>query len=587
MTKPDTFVKLKNPYTFGVPVRGEGKFFGREAELRLIFDTLENVPRGQKQDLVVLGPRRIGKSSLLYRLVDLLTQRATFVPVYIDLQSIKPRRTRLLFKKILREIKHGYHKQGLISDWPTFKTLETEHIPPDEEFLTFSEELDRLNAAIADRDLPRLALMFDEVELLVDFGGDDTLGWFRSLIQSLLYTVFVVAGSDRLYALTQDYGSPLYNIFKTVELRPLTEEAAHRLLEEPSRGIGMIIAPPEVDTILRYAGKNPYFIQGIAHYLVEELNRQERYQVYPQDVNRVLKASVQDLSAQFIYFWNNVTQRQRVILYVLARCLAPRTVAEISASIEQLSSLVLSEKELQDELDDLVHGQILCVETAKHYWFVILLFANWIVSEINEDEITKSTPDATIVQANIIYNDTAIQEMLDRAFSNHELRRFIFDYFKQAYDQIPDGISKDQMITRFLDYIRKTNQHERLFSEIEWLKPDYYERFSKDAVSIQVDATRAIETVPSEQASISHSLEEVRLLERLDRRRLLAIITSYFNLEELRTLYFDLGIDYDSLSGMGKGGKARELIMFMERHGRLDELVRLITEYRPSINLDQ
>ena len=84
MTKPDTFVKLKNPYTFGVPVRGEGKFFGREAELSLIFDTLENVPRGQKQDLVVLGPRRIGKSSLLYRLVDLLTQRANFVPVYID-----------------------------------------------------------------------------------------------------------------------------------------------------------------------------------------------------------------------------------------------------------------------------------------------------------------------------------------------------------------------------------------------------------------------------------------------------------------------------------------------------------------------
>lgn len=66
------FVKLKNPYTFGVPVRGEGQFYGRKEELQLIFDTLENVPRGQKQDLVILGPRRIGKSSLLYRLLDLL-----------------------------------------------------------------------------------------------------------------------------------------------------------------------------------------------------------------------------------------------------------------------------------------------------------------------------------------------------------------------------------------------------------------------------------------------------------------------------------------------------------------------------------
>ena len=82
----DPFVKMKNPYTFGVPVRGEN-FFGRKEELQVILDTLENVPRGQKQDLAILGPRRIGKSSLLYRLVDLLTPHREFVPVYVDLQN--------------------------------------------------------------------------------------------------------------------------------------------------------------------------------------------------------------------------------------------------------------------------------------------------------------------------------------------------------------------------------------------------------------------------------------------------------------------------------------------------------------------
>ncbi len=96
----DTFVKLKNPYTFGVPVRGEGRFFGREEELQRIFDTLKNVPRGQKQDIAVLGPRRIGKSSLLYRLVDLLESTEDFVPIYIDVQNIKPRKVYLLFYKI-------------------------------------------------------------------------------------------------------------------------------------------------------------------------------------------------------------------------------------------------------------------------------------------------------------------------------------------------------------------------------------------------------------------------------------------------------------------------------------------------------
>lgn len=48
-----------------------------------------------------------------------------------------------------------------------------------------------------------------------------------------------------------------------------------------------------------------------------------------------------------------------------------------------------------------------------------------------------------------------------------------------------------------------------------------------------------------------------------------------YDLEELKTLCADLNVDYDSLGGEGKAAKARELVAFMKRRGRLAELEQL------------
>ncbi len=50
-------------------------------------------------------------------------------------------------------------------------------------------------------------------------------------------------------------------------------------------------------------------------------------------------------------------------------------------------------------------------------------------------------------------------------------------------------------------------------------------------------------------------------------------LEAHYDLEELRTLCFELGVDYDSLTGEGKSAKARELITYCERHDVLDKLV--------------
>ena len=62
------------------------------------------------------------------------------------------------------------------------------------------------------------------------------------------------------------------------------------------------------------------------------------------------------------------------------------------------------------------------------------------------------------------------------------------------------------------------------------------------------------------------------------------ILTERFDEGELRTLCFDLGIDYDNLPGSGKADKARELVAYSERHGYIPELVRVAEKQRPDIS---
>jgi hypothetical protein len=69
----------------------------------------------------------------------------------------------------------------------------------------------------------------------------------------------------------------------------------------------------------------------------------------------------------------------------------------------------------------------------------------------------------------------------------------------------------------------------------------------------------------------------------IDRVKLKQILVDYFNDEELRDLAFELTIDYESLPGAGKSGKARELVAFAERHGRFAEVVELVQRLRPGV----
>jgi tetratricopeptide (TPR) repeat protein len=67
------------------------------------------------------------------------------------------------------------------------------------------------------------------------------------------------------------------------------------------------------------------------------------------------------------------------------------------------------------------------------------------------------------------------------------------------------------------------------------------------------------------------------------RVRLRQELAEHFSEEELRTLCFDLGLDYENLPAQGKVGKARELIAEVERGESVAKLVELCRRARPNV----
>ena len=65
----------------------------------------------------------------------------------------------------------------------------------------------------------------------------------------------------------------------------------------------------------------------------------------------------------------------------------------------------------------------------------------------------------------------------------------------------------------------------------------------------------------------------------IDNTGLLRLITDKFSKEELKTLCFEYGMDYDDLSGEGKQAKARELILYLKRRDRLADFYDFLMNY--------
>ncbi|HWO19674.1 MAG TPA: tetratricopeptide repeat protein [Kofleriaceae bacterium] len=236
--------ELGNPFLAGPPVRGE-RFFGRA---RLLEDLLRHL---EDASIVLLGSRRSGKTSVLYRLAQLCADSWTVV--IVDLHGYSGLEERIFLRELAGQIARAAGVGAPDEDRPLFA-------------------LRRTLAAAGTR---RVLLLLDEMAVLTRY--PDVSLQLRAMSKWDAPAVRVVmAGTlrdvDRLTTSAVRGSSPV-NEFLNRELDQLTREEAVSLLERPVLG-RYRYERVALDRLLELGAGRPFFLNALAH-LTFEVVRQE------------------------------------------------------------------------------------------------------------------------------------------------------------------------------------------------------------------------------------------------------------------------------------------------------------------------
>lgn len=231
-----------NPYNERGLIRQHEKFFGRSRELREVFSNLRNM-----QSVSVVGPRRIGKSSFLYRVAHPLPSELSdsFRLHYIDLQRVF-------------SVEDFYERAcNLLGREDGGSPLDLEE-------------------AIQNK---KVIFCLDEFEQAYkeNFGSQ-----FFNALRSLAQTgnlALVVATQEpldelhRQYLRDEDVTSKFHNIFSRVNLGPFTDAEAREIVSAERNGWSFTQAEREL--ILELADNYPYRL-NLACALLYDARREGR-----------------------------------------------------------------------------------------------------------------------------------------------------------------------------------------------------------------------------------------------------------------------------------------------------------------------
>ena len=267
-----------NPYIAGAPVLERDLFFGRDALIERILQTVHN------NSLLLHGERRIGKTSLLHQLKRRLEQlddpEFAFFPVYVDLQGTPEERFFATLGEDVRSELAELLADAALGPSP----IETAGYGHRELVADLRVVVERLATATPKR--VKLVLLIDEVDELNAY--DPRINQrLRSLFMKSFaeHLVAVVAGV-RIRRAWEKEASPWYNFFEEIEVTAFDREAAAALVRRPVDGV-FAIEPAALDAILERSGCRPYPIQKLCMALVNRMYEEGRRTITAADVEAV------------------------------------------------------------------------------------------------------------------------------------------------------------------------------------------------------------------------------------------------------------------------------------------------------------
>ena len=320
-----------NPFTFG-NLALDDAFVDRENELEALLGDLRS-----GQDVLLVAPRRYGKSSLAHRAVQ-AALREDILVASCDLMRTptKERFASALAKTIHDDLTSPVDKAldragGLFRGLRIRPTIEPD---PDDGDLSFSFRAGRSGADIDDTierllEVPgriaaerkrRVAVVFDEFQEVV--GLDPKLpNLMRSVFQGQPHVSHVYLGSKRhaMQTIFNDRNEPFWRSARQMELGRLPEAGLAAHLRERFQVTGREADDEAVMRILAVTDGHPYATQELAFFTWAHVphGHAAREADVEAALADVLRAEHNNLSR----LWDGCTRNERLVL--LALCAGP------------------------------------------------------------------------------------------------------------------------------------------------------------------------------------------------------------------------------------------------------------------------
>jgi hypothetical protein len=303
---------IPNPYVFGNPVvcTTGNTFVGRKDVACQVAHSVSC--SGQIPTILLHGPRRMGKTSILNQLPRLLGP--DFAPAIVDCQDPAAREDLgTLLSYTSRAIVESLRRRGV--------SVSGVDVPSGTErpFSAFDGWLDYLMRSIPEQ--TRIILCLDEYESL---GRLAHLNWAEAYLEKLRHIAQHRSRIGVLFAGTHTFEKlgPLWtDLFigsRRIRMSFLSRDEALPLLTDPVPDFDLTYRPEALDAVLERTNCQPFLLQAVASQLVDYLNGERRREATTCDVDRAIAHAIVSGGEYFAYIWKEVGERGQAVLCTLA-----------------------------------------------------------------------------------------------------------------------------------------------------------------------------------------------------------------------------------------------------------------------------
>lgn len=319
---------MQNPFKFGGEVSGY-QFYDRTE----MVDTLQRRLTAGSSNIVIVAPRRYGKTSLMAKVLKILREKEGIRSLMFDLSMI-PTLARFCEEYVNSVYAMAGGHQELshrIMGWlascnPSLTIgiggmvkikLNLRHV--------FSEssicEILNLPERIAEELETTFVVAFDEFQEVAEISREFALEKiFRGCIQhhKRVHYVFFGSKSHMLERMFHDHARPFYNSALTIPLGKPAIEDSREFVRSRFSDSGIYIGSEEIEAILDSSDNIPYYIQAISSFVFERVTNERRESVVVANVEGAVKDLVSLNASYYSTLMRGLSESQKTLVFALA-----------------------------------------------------------------------------------------------------------------------------------------------------------------------------------------------------------------------------------------------------------------------------